>query len=580
MHPFPLVLFGILCIFGIAFFSTNHWMPVFKEFKSNKLIEESKPYLDGTFSDSFASIGTEKARIAKLLEPENIATRKQYYLILCKSNPALAIQEWCNEKNLTDEEKFVIIEKITEIAESNKGIIFQSPNIFKKGFLIVKGLEGKTLKNLDHKKMLSIAEFYRVAGEFEKAKEVLVKMPESQNPLPEVIFTKTKIAHQNKDYSQSENLLFELGKIAEREDKSSLEAIRHLCLLHDIQSLSNSDLMHMLQLVEKNPQSGKIDYMRVFSLLYKNSDNPDEKKDFINGCAQIFDLESTKELLMYGNWLMKMNLLREVTTFLPSFKAKMNQELFVLRSNALLLLGDTQLLKEELSNCPVIPTRWRLTIEARIHNLTGELESAHETLNKLYAFLGNDSTLLRTTCSYYEKVRDIGCLLYLLEKIKTIAVHKKYATNRLLIYNSESAPIERLIQLTSDLCSMEENNKDLKQTLLYYKLLDPTLSPSSKSFEKLLLEAKKFKKILANPQSRITLALAFLRKGSPGSALLELGEDHKWSEWQYERPGWFWIALKTFELNSIDSSLGQTSLLNSTISRAERECFVAIFGPN
>ena len=92
MHPFPLVLFGILCIFGIAFFSTNHWMPVFKEFKSNKLIEESKPYLDGTFSDSFASIGTEKARIAKLLEPENIATRKQYYLILCKSNPALAIQ--------------------------------------------------------------------------------------------------------------------------------------------------------------------------------------------------------------------------------------------------------------------------------------------------------------------------------------------------------------------------------------------------------------------------------------------------------------------------------------------------------
>ena len=105
-----------------------------------------------------------------------------------------------------------------------------------------------------------------------------------------------------------------------------------------------------MQLVEKNPQSGKIDYMRVFSLLYKNSDNPDEKKDFINGCAQIFDLESTKELLMYGNWLMKMNLLREVTTFLPSFKAKMNQELFVLRSNALLLLGDTELLKEELTS--------------------------------------------------------------------------------------------------------------------------------------------------------------------------------------------------------------------------------------
>ena len=258
--------------------------------------------------------------------------------------------------------------------------------------------------------------------------------------------------------------------------------------------------------------------------------------------------------------------LEEAVKSMDSFRRQTNQSILKL--------------KEELSNCPVIPTRWRLTIEARIHNLTGDLESAHETLNKLYAFLGNDSTLLRTTCSYYEKVRDIGCLLYLLEKIKTIAVHKKYATNRLLIYKSDSAPIERLIELTSDLCSMEENNKDLKQTLLYYKFLDPTLSASSKSFDKLLLEAKNFKKILGNPQSRITLALAFLRKGSPGSALLELGEDHNWSEWQYERPGWFWIALKTFELNSIDSSLGQTSLLNSTISRAERECFVAVFGPN
>ena len=555
-------------------------MPLFKEFKSNKLIEESKPYLDGTFSDSFASIGLEKARIAKLLEPENLAIRKQYYLILCKSNPVSAIREWYNEKNLTDEERFVIIEKITEIVESNKDAIFQNPNIFKTGFLIVKGFESKMSKHLEYQKMLSIAEFYRVAGEFEKAKDVIQQMPESQNVLPEVIFTKTKIAHQNKDYSQIEELRFELGKIAEKEDNVSLEAIRHLCLLNDIQSLSITDLMHMLQLVEKNPQSGKIDYMRVFSLLYKNSDNEVEKKDFINGCAQIFDLESPKGLLMYGNWLMKMNLLKEVKKFVPSYKAKLNQELFVLRSNALLLVGDTELLKDELSNCPVIPTRWRLTIEARVHNLAGDLESAHETLNKLYAFLGNDSTLLRTTCSYYEKVGDIACLLYLLEKIKTIPVHKKYATNGLLFYNSESAPIERLIQLASELCSMEENNEDLKQTLLYYKFLDPNLSASSKSFDKLLLEAKKFKKILGNPQSRITLALAFLRKGSPGSALLELGENHTWSEWQYERPGWFWIALKTFEINLIDSSLGQSSLLNSTISRAERECFAAIFGPN
>ena len=74
MHPFPLVLFGILCIFGIAFFSTNHWMPVFKEFKSNKLMDESKPYLDGTFSDSFASTGTSAAWSSTVFSSEKFSS--------------------------------------------------------------------------------------------------------------------------------------------------------------------------------------------------------------------------------------------------------------------------------------------------------------------------------------------------------------------------------------------------------------------------------------------------------------------------------------------------------------------------
>ena len=66
----------------------------------------------------------------------------------------------------------------------------------------------------------------------------------------------------------------------------------------------------------------------------------------------------------------------------------------------------------------------------------------YETMDELFAFLGNDSQMIRTTCSYFEKTNEISCLKYFLNKIKHISVHKKYALEKLLFYTAETSHLK------------------------------------------------------------------------------------------------------------------------------------------
>ena len=91
----------------------------------------------------------------------------------------------------------------------------------------------------------------------------------------------------------------------------------------------------------------------------------------VENCSQIFDLKQDKELVIFSNWLIKGGKFDKILNYVSPSRAKMNKELFILRSNALLLTQNTKLLEEELENSPIIPFRWRLTIKSRLCMMNG-----------------------------------------------------------------------------------------------------------------------------------------------------------------------------------------------------------------
>ena len=51
--------------------------------------------------------------------------------------------------------------------------------------------------------------------------------------------------------------------------------------------------------------------------------------------------------------------------FLPSSKARVDEDLFKFRMNALAQVGNLDRIHAEVANAPLIPTLWRMVVEAR-----------------------------------------------------------------------------------------------------------------------------------------------------------------------------------------------------------------------
>ena len=156
----------------------------------------------------------------------------------------------------------------------------------------------------------------------------------------------------------------------------------------------------------------KIDFLRVFTLIYALQLDGDKKKQIISDASTVFNLEKKEEMAIFCRWLMKIEAVDEVTEYLPQMKARLDEDLFVIRSNALITLERFEQLETELENAPIVHTRWLLTVEARIQSMSGNLKAAETTLDRLFAFLENDTLLLRNTVSYFEKAKDFHCFFY------------------------------------------------------------------------------------------------------------------------------------------------------------------------
>jgi hypothetical protein len=274
---------------------------------------------------------------------------------------------------------------------------------------------------------------------------------------------------------------------------------------------------------------------------------------------------------------MELNAFEAVTEYLPLLKARLDQDLFIIRSNALLRIGHFNQLEDELDSSPIIHTRWLLTMEARIQSMSGNFADAEDTLDRLFAFLENDSLLLRSTANYFEQSGDIRSLFYFLHKIKRISTHKKYALSKLLQHGFRTETLEDLINWSEELFAMDEANKILGQHNLYLKLLEPDIKPSSTNLSMLLDQAIKMDSESDNFQSKINLALAHLRNDSPELALKALGNSNEWLSLEQQNPSWKWIIAKILEKNQIDRVSTTRENLFDFMSRAEKESLTAIF---
>lgn len=573
-----------LFIFGAFFFSSSIFMPYLKNWKSNQLLQLSKVYQDESITNesSLLDDGVRKARIAHLLDPKNLETRENFIELLFRSKPTEALKKWAriiSIENGSDESKLSLLKRsiktlrndslhLHERKISGEIAIIQLNNL-----ILVKDW----LDSPDNS--LLAAELLAEAGHASRAINIVKNTLENYPTHAESIFLLTRLTVHLKDKKNLAHLGGKLARLSSRQSKSGTKAIRHMTLLHILNPLSRSSLVKCVELLQSNPHAEAIDFMRIHALQYEIARNVDEKEIFIRKCADQFELEKSKDLLVFSRWLGRLGAFSQLVNYLPSSKARVDEELFKLRMNALAQLNDLETIHFEANNAPIISERWRLIIEARAYALEGNYKESIKILDRLLPTLTNDPRMVRVVCNYLESADDIKGLTHILNRLIEEPIHQSFALRKLMQHRSSSATLEELLGWMSKLSKLNNNDPFFSQTYLYFELLDPFLPVPSPRLFSLIEEAKLNLKKTDNDQNRISLALAYLRNQSPDLALTALGPLENWRKWQTNRPAWAFISSQIFQFNndSEKALILQKVIDFSKIDRAEKESLAQLF---
>ena len=80
--------------------------------------------------------------------------------------------------------------------------------------------------------------------------------------------------------------------------------------------------------------------MRIHALQYASSAEDKKREEIVFQCSALFDMESRKELLIFSRWLARLGEFERLLEYLPFSKARVEEDLFKLRMNALAQVGD------------------------------------------------------------------------------------------------------------------------------------------------------------------------------------------------------------------------------------------------
>ena len=109
--------------------------------------------------------------------------------------------------------------------------------------------------------------------------------------------------------------------------KEGLEAIRHMTLLNFLQPLAPQSLERCIQLLSVNPYAQALDFLRIYAMLYA-LEKTELRVSIITRCAELFDLDDSEELLIFANWLVRIQAYKSIIKYVPVSIAKAEERLF------------------------------------------------------------------------------------------------------------------------------------------------------------------------------------------------------------------------------------------------------------
>ena len=575
-----------LFFFGISFFTLELYMPHLRKWKSNKMLFQSKVYLDESIDDASGLIedGIRKAKLAALLDPENKDAFENYNLLLFRTKPAEALANWSAQlegKDASVAERILLFERSMGILRDDELPSSERKKAGKIAFVQMRSLA--KLKDWTEKpeNALLVCELLAETGNQARALQQTNLLLDQYPEHPQAIFLLTRLSVHLNDTSRLSRIGSSLAALSAQRNEIGIDAIRHMTLLHLIYPLDPESLNKCIDLLHTNKYAKPIDFLRINALRFASSEDEEEKNTIIKTCSELFDLDEGEDLLTFSNWLARLRAFYALLEYLPASKAAIDEDLFKIRMNALANLNDVESIHREVKSAAIIPTQWRILVEARAFALTGNFKEASAILDRLLPILGQDYRKVRTVCEYLEQSDDIASLVHILEKLIDKPIHQRYALRKLMQHRAASASLPELLSWMSKLSKMEDNEVSFSENYLYFELLDPRLPSPSVELSRLIEEAKTLQHKRDTPQTRIILTLAQLRNHAPDQALAALGISSDWRMWQGSRPAWAFISTQALRLGGeTEKALVVSESIDfKKMDRAERESLGKLF-PN
>jgi hypothetical protein len=573
-----------LFFFSISFFTLELYMPHLRKWKSSKMLFQAKIYLDESINRTSGLIedGIRKAKIASLLDPGNKDTFENYNLLLFRTKPSEALTNWSAQlerKDASVEERILLLERSTDILRDDELPSSERKKAGKIAFVQMGWLVKLNDWAGKPENALLVCELLAETGNQAQALRQTNLLLEQYPEHPRAIFLLTRLSVHLNDTSRLPRIGTSLAVLSAQRNEIGIDAIRHMTLLHLIYPLDPESLNKCIDLLRTNKYAKPIDFLRINALRFASSENEEEKNSIIKTCSELFDLEKGEGLLTFSHWLARLRAFPALLEYLPASKAAVDESLFKIRMNAHAHLNDVESIHREVKSATIIPTQWRLVVQARAFALTGNFKEASAILDRLHPVLGQDHRKVRTVCEYLEQSDDIPSLVHILEKLIDKPIHQRYALRKLMQHRAASASLPELLSWMSKLSTVEGNDPAFSETYLYFELLDPILPSPSVELSRLIEEAKTLRHKRDTLQTRIILALAHLRNHAPDQALVALGSPDDWRMWQGSRSAWAFICTQILRLNH-DSE--KAFVISETIDykkmdRAERESLGKLF---
>ena len=176
--------------------------------------------------------------------------------------------------------------------------------------------------NAQPKNLLLGAEILAETGKHQEALQLVDRVIEKSPKHPEAIFLLTRIAVHLQDQDQLIRLGKALAPLSSQRSEVGLEAIRHMTLLNFLQPLAPQSLDRYIQLLTVNPEAKAIDFLRIYAMRYAVETSEDSRSAIIQKCSKLFDLENSQELLVFGNWLVRLKAYPAIVNYISVAKAK------------------------------------------------------------------------------------------------------------------------------------------------------------------------------------------------------------------------------------------------------------------